>query len=172
MYNVVCNIVDTGQVQWGRMSNWSFRVNNFIFCASISVPDRPCLPEPPSFLISNSTQVLQWYYYSNMVFSTSCYFSTACIGSVKWSCSEWVPVDMFCRISMLLEFVFLTSHWHVPYECYSLPSREWGVLFFKKSIKKNTRDNLTFLTMLLFLWVAFKNQFLLSLCFVEWATVI
>lgn len=33
-------------------------------------------------------------------------FSTACVGSVKRSCSEWVPVDMFCRISMLLEFVF------------------------------------------------------------------
>lgn len=34
---------------------------------------------------------------------------------------------MFCRISMLLEFVFLSSHWHVPHECYSLPSRGgWG----------------------------------------------
>lgn len=50
-------------------------------------------------------------------------------------------MDMFSRISMLLEFVFLSSHWHVPHGCYSLPSsggREVGACFLRKVKNINT----------------------------------
>lgn len=112
---------------------------------------------PLIYFILNLTPVIKQYHHSNMVCSSPCSFSTACVGPVKLSCSEWVPVDMFCRISMLLELVFLlTSPWHAPYECYSLPSRvkQNKLLFFYKS--QNTSENV--IRNVLF-WVTFKTDY-------------
>lgn len=163
MYVFVGNILDTGQVRWGKGCPKFLEKNNSTFVPVFLCPHHPCrLQSPLIYFILNLKPIIKRYHHSNMVCSSPCWFSSACVGPVKLSCSEWVPVDMFCRISMLLEFVFLlTSPRHVPYECYCLPSRvkQKQACFYKS---KNTSEH--FIRNLLF-WVAFKNWLLLLFLF-------
>lgn len=137
-------------------------------------PHHPCrLQSPLIYFILILKPIIRRYYHSNMFCSSPCWFSSACVGPVKLSCSEWVSVDMFCRISMLLEFVFLlTSPWHAPYECYSLPSRvkQNKLLFFFIKVKTQVKmlSEMCYFESLLKLTIAFILFRRMSCPYLHW----